>query len=175
MEELAIKRFYRLNQYIQAPSLRVLDEKGVQLGVMSRDEALFRARQAGLDLVEVAPEAKPPVCKIIDFKKFKYQEDKKQKAGQKKAKASETKEIRFTPFIAKNDFDIRLKRAREFLGEGDKVRLTVKFMGRQITKKQFGYELLNKALTNLKDLAVVEVEPKWQGRLLMMVLKPIKK
>ncbi len=154
--------------------MRVVDEKGKQLGVMSKDEALFRAKQAGLDLVELAPEAQPPVCKLIDFKKFKYQEDKKQRAGQKKSKGSEIKEIRFTPFIAKNDFEIRLKRAREFLSEGDKVRITVKFVGRQLTKKQFGYELLNKVRENLKDLAAVEVEPKWQGKLLMTVLKPNK-
>lgn len=153
----------------------MVDEKGNQLGVLPIGEALFRARQAGVDLVEVAPAAKPPVCKIINFKKFRYQEEKKQRAGWKKTKASETKEIRFTPFIAKNDFEIRVKKAKEFLGEGDKVRLTVKFVGRQITKKQFGYELLNKTLETLKAIAVVEVEPKWQGRLLMMVLKPIKK
>lgn len=153
----------------------MVDEKGAQLGVINIGEAVFRARQAGLDLVEVAPQAKPPVCKIIDFKKFRYQEEKKQRAGYKKNKGGDTKEIRFTPFIAQNDFELRLKRAKEFLSEGDKVRLTVKFIGRQITKKQFGYELLQKSLASLGTLAAVEVEPKWQGRLLMMVLKPTKK
>lgn len=122
-------------------------------------------------MVEVAPDAKPPVCKIIDFKKFKYQEDKKQKAGNKGRK-QEVKEIRFTPFIAQNDYQIRLKRAREFLTDNDKVRLTVKFVGRQITRKQFGYDLLRKAVDELKDCSKVEAEPKFQGKLLMMTLNP---
>jgi len=138
-------------------------------------EALFKSRQIGTDLVEVAPEAKPPVCKIIDFKKFKYQEDKKLKAGSKHTKQAEVKEIRFTPFIAKNDFDNRIKRAEEFLNDDDKVRLTVKFIGRQITRKQFGYDLLAKARDNLSELAKVEIEPKWQGRLLTMLLAPLKR
>ena len=155
--------------------MRVVDEKGEQLGVVPIGEALFKARQAGLDLVEVAPEAKPPVCKIINFKKFKYQEDKKARAGSKKSKQSETKEVRFTPFIAQNDFDIRVKRAKEFLEDGDKVRLSVKFLGRQITRRQFGYDLLNRVNQQLKDITKVESEPKWQGRILMMVLAPIKK
>jgi len=153
----------------------VVDEKGNALGVMPLGEALFKSRQVGLDLVEVAPEAKPPVCKIIDFKKFKYQEDKKQKAGSRKNKQSETKEIRFTPFIAQNDFDTRIKKTREFLESGDKARLTVKFLGRQITRKQFGYELLQKAVDSLKDVSKVETEPKWQGKILVILLAPIKR
>lgn len=142
---------------------------------MSKDEALFKARQAGLDLVEVASNAKPPVCKIIDFKKFKYQEDKKQRAGKKKNKAGETKEIRFTPFIAKGDYELRIKRAKGFLEEGEKVRLTVRFVGRQITRKQFGYDLLKKVNDTLREISKVEVEPKWHGRMLSMVLKPSQK
>ena len=142
---------------------------------MSRDEALFKARQAGLDLVEVASNTNPPVCKIIDFKKFKYQEDKKQRAGKKKNKAGETKEIRFTPFIAKGDYDLRIRRAKGFLKEGEKVRLTIRFVGRQITRKQFGYDLLKKVNTTLGEISKVEVEPKWHGRMLSMVLKPSQK
>jgi translation initiation factor IF-3 len=153
----------------------VVDERGGQLGVMAIGEALFKSRQVGLDLVEVAPEAKPPVCKIIDFKKFKYQEDKKQKAGSKKTKQSQTKEIRFTPFIAQNDYETRVKRAKEFLEDGDKVRVTVKFVGRQITRKQFGYELLKKVSDQLSQIAKVDIEPKWQGRLLTMLLAPVGK
>ncbi len=173
-QQSAIKRYYRLNQYIQAKQIRVVDEKGNQLGVMSLDEALFKSRQACLDLVEVAPEAKPPVCKIIDFKKFKYQEDKKQKAGNKKSKSADIKEIRFTPFIAKNDLEIRIKKAKDFLKEGSKIRLTVKFTGRQITKKQFGYEILKQANNRLNNISRVETAPKWQGKLLMQVLAPNK-
>ncbi len=169
-----MKRFYRINQFIQAKEVRVVDEKGKQLGVLPLQEALFTAKQKELDLVEVAPNAKPPVCKIIDFKKFKYQESKKEQAGKKKSKKQDIKEIRFTPFIAENDFRMRVERAKEFLKEGDKVKLTVKFVGRQITRKDFGTNVLNKALDQLKELAKVETEPKWQGKLLTTVLKPIK-
>lgn len=155
--------------------MRVIDENGEQLGVMSKDEALFRARQKGMDLVEVASNANPPVCKIIDFKKFKYQEDKKERAGKKKGISQETKEIRFTPFIAQNDFDIRINRTKEFLGQGHKVKLTVKFVGRQLTHKEFGYELIKKAMDRLQGIAKIEGEPKWMGKILMQILSPMKK
>lgn len=127
-----------------------------------------------MDVVEVAEKANPPVVKIIDFKKFKYQEDKKQRAGRKKAVRQDTKEIRFTPFIALNDFNIRINKAKEFLKEGNRIRLTVKFVGRQITRKEFGYNLLKKAIKLLKDSASLESEPKWQGRNLTASLKPLK-
>lgn len=143
------------------------------MGVISRDEALFQARQKGLDLVEVAPDAKPPVCKIIDFKKFRYQEEKKFRAG-KKGRRQDIKEIRFTPFIASNDYEMRLNRAKDFLAQGHKLRLTVKFLGRQITHKEFGYDLLKKAVSELSARAKIESEPKLQGKILMLVLTPIK-
>jgi len=139
---------------------------------MPTSEALFKARKKNLDLVEVAPDAKPPVCKIIDFNKFKYQEDKKQRKGRKKSKVKETKEIRFSPFIAENDFNIRVNRAKEFLKDGHKVRLTIWFKGRQITRKQFGYDLLDKAKDKLKNISKIESRPKFRGKMLMMVLKP---
>jgi len=141
---------------------------------MPTQEALFKARQKGLDLVEVAPKAKPPVCKIIDFNKFKYQEDKKQRAGKKGIKKQVLKEVRLTPFIASQDYQVRLKKVQEFLSQGHKVRLTVKFVGRQITRKKFGYELLEKAAKQLAETAQVESEPKFQGKLLAMVFRPRK-
>lgn len=144
IKKLAIRKFYNLNQYIRAEKVRIIDEKGKQIGVIPTQEALFKARQRGLDLVEVAPKADPPVCKIIDFKKFKYKEAKKARAGKKKKKQG-LKGIRFTPFIAKKDFEVRVGRAQEFLSEGYKVKLTVKFVGRQITRRQFGYDLLKKS------------------------------
>jgi len=139
------------------------------------DEALFKARQQNLDLVEVAEKAKPPVCKIIDFKKFKYQESKKEQAGKRKNKQQDVKEFRFTPFIAQNDFEMRVKRARKMLEGENKVKLTVKFVGRQMTRKEFGQNLLTKAIDQLKEISVVETAPKWQGRLLSTVLKPVQK
>ena len=138
---------------------------------MPTQEALFKARQKGLDLVEVASKANPPVCKIIDFKKFIYQENKKARTGKKKKKQG-LKGIRFTPFIASKDFEVRVNRAKEFLTDGYKVKLTVKFVGRQITRKQFGYDLLKKAIQQLEEISKVESEPKLQGKLLMMVLSP---
>jgi len=140
---------------------------------MPLPEALFKARQQSLDLVEVAEKAQPPVVKIIDFKKFKYQEDKKTQAGKKKGKSQEVKEFRFTPFIAQNDFEIRVKRARKELTSLNKVKLTVKFVGRQITRKEFGQELLQKAIKELGDISKVEIQPKWQGRMLTTTLKPV--
>lgn len=140
---------------------------------MPLQEAIFKAKQQGLDLVEVAEKAKPPVCKIIDFKKFKYQESKKIQASKKKSKHQEIKEFRFTPFIAKGDFEMRLRRARKELESLNKVKLTVKFVGRQITRKEFGQELLKKATEKLRDVSKVEQPPKWQGKRLIIVLKPI--
>ena len=139
---------------------------------MPLGEALFKARQKKLDLVEVAPKANPPVCKIIDFRKFKYQESKKEQAGRKKGKIKGLKEIRFTPFIAQNDYKVRVARAKEFLTEGHKLRLVVKFVGRQITRKQFGYELLKEAQKELAKVSKLESEPKFHGKLLMMTLAP---
>lgn len=158
-----------------ASQVRVVDEKGKQIGVMTIFDAKEKARSLGIDLVEVAPNAVPPVCKIIDFKKFRYQEDKKQREGRKKGVKQETKEVRFTPFIAPNDFNIRIERAKEFLAEGNRVKLTVRFVGRQITRKEFGYELLKKAIAQLNKMSKVESEPKWQDRLLMVGLAPLPK
>ena len=153
----------------------MISEKGEQIGVITLDEALFKARQQNLDLVEVAEKAKPPVCKIIDFKKFKYQESKKEQAGKRKNKQQDVKEFRFTPFIAQNDFEMRVKRAKKTLEGENKVKLTVKFVGRQMTRKEFGQNLLVKAIDQLKEISVVETAPKWQGRLLSTVLKPVQR
>lgn len=168
------KKFYRINQYIQAREVRVVDEEGKQIGVLSKEEALKQAQSKGLDLVEVAPNAKPPVCKIIDFKKFKFLESRKQQQEKKKAKKIGLKEIQLRPFIAENDLKFRLKRAEEFLKEGDKVKISVVFRGRQITKKDFGYKLMERVLEKLKPYSEIDFEPKFAGRKLEMTLKPAK-
>ena len=131
------------------------------------------AQEQGLDLVEVASKANPPVCKLINFKKFRYLERKKDSEGKKKSKHLELKEIRFTPFIGKNDLEYRIKKAEGFLKEGHKVKITVKFVGRQITRKEFGYDLLNTVTEKLRALSSVELEPKFVGKLLSMTLAPI--
>ena len=141
---------------------------------MSRDEAIFKARQANLDLILVAEKAKPPVAKIIDFNKFKYQEQQKLKEGKKKDKTQDQKEIRFTPFIAQGDFKTRIDRSKEFLTDGHKVKMTVKFTGRQITRKEFGFELLKKAVKQLAEFGTQQSEPKLQGKLLWITIAPLK-
>jgi len=167
-------KFYRINQYIQAEKVRVVDEKAKQLGVISLQEALKKAEELKLDLVEVAPKAVPPVCKIIDFKKFKYLEAKKEQQEKKKSKKTELKEIRLGLFMAENDLNFRLNHAAEFLKEGHKVKISLKFKGRQATRKDLGFQLLQKTLVKMSPFAQVDVEPKLIGRKAEMVLSPLK-
>lgn len=167
------RKFYRFNQYIQVREVRVVDKKGKQIGVLTINEALKQAQQKGLDLVEVAPKAQPPVCKIIDFKKFKYLESKKVQGERKKSKKVGTKEVRLTPFMAEGDFNYRTRRAEEFLKEGHKVKLTVKFKGRQLDKKEFGYKILGKAIEGLNRWAKTETGPKFIGRRIEVILAPV--
>lgn len=130
------------------------------------------AKQQGKDLVLVAPTAKPPVAKILNFSNFKYQQKKKERSG--KTGKSEIKEIRLTPFIAENDLQVRIKKGREFLESGDKLKINVKFVGRQITRKEFGQELLEKVAGELSEVGLIDQEPKMQGRFMTMQLKPNK-
>lgn len=167
-------KFYRINQYIRAEKVRVVDEKGKQIGVMSLWEALSKARELKLDLVEVAPKATPPVCKIIDFKKFKYLEAKKEQEEKKKTKKSELKEIRLSLFMAENDLNFRLNHAQQFLKEGHKVKISLKLIGRQITKKDLGYQLIKKAVEKLSSYAKAEIEPKLIGNRLETILVTLK-
>jgi translation initiation factor IF-3 len=169
------RKFYRVNERIFSLSLRVLDAEGKQIGVLSKFEALEAARSQGLDLVEVAPMAKPPVAKIIDFKKFLYQEEKKKREEKKKTKASETKEVRLGPFMSDNDLGVMERRAREFLENGDKVRLVVFFAGRQITHPEFGHKVLDKTIADLSDISKVERDRKLEGKKLIVLISPDRK
>ncbi|MDO8504084.1 MAG: translation initiation factor IF-3 [bacterium] len=169
------RTFWRANQNIRAPKLRVIDSDGKQLGVFSLDEALGKAKARGLDLVEIAPKALPPVAKIIDFAKFKYQQEKKEREARKKEKkGTEQKEIWLSPFIADNDYTVRMARVNEFLGEGHKVRVVVRFTGRQMGHKEFGYGLLKRVAKDTKDVARIDIEPKFLGRQLFTTLAPVK-
>ena len=152
--------------------MRVVSETGEQLGIMTKGDALKRAGEAGMDLVLVAPNINPPVAKIIDFAKFKFQQEKKEQESKKKSKQSETKEVRLTPFMAKNDLMVRVKRAREFLKDNDKVRFNVWFRGRQMSKKQFGYDLLKKVMGQLDGAGEIEQDAKFRGNVLQMTVKP---
>jgi translation initiation factor IF-3 len=167
--------YYRINERINAPTLRVLDTEGKQVGVLSKFEALNLAREQGLDLVEVASQAKPPVVKIIDFNKFLYQQSKKKQEEKKKAKVSETKEIRLGPFMSDNDLQVMVRRGREFLEDGDKIRLVLKFRGRQITHPEFGYATVNKTIEALSDLSKVDREARIEGKQMVALLSPERK
>lgn len=167
-------KFYRLNQYITVPNLRVIGQDGKQIGILPRLEALDKARELETDLVEIAPNANPPVAKLIDFKKFKYLENKKARETKKGIRESETKEIRMGPFTDEHDLENRLVRAREFLKDGHKLRLVIKFSGREMAHPEFGRDLLAKFIENLRDLAKIEREPHFEGRLLTTILSPIR-
>ncbi|MFA6250725.1 MAG: translation initiation factor IF-3 [Candidatus Shapirobacteria bacterium] len=168
-------KFYRINHYINAVTIRLLDEAGKQIGVMPIAEARLKSQITGLDLVEIAPKAVPPVVKLIDFAKFRYQEAKKLKAEKKGTKGGELKEIQMTPFIGQSDYDTRLKKTQKFLATGNKVKLSIKFQGRQITRKEFGYNLIDKFKNDLAELAIPEGEAKLIGKRLFLTLTPVKK
>ncbi len=168
-------KFYQINQYIRADKLRVVDASSKQIGVISRTEALKLAKEQGLDLVEIAPTAIPPVAKIIDFKKFKYLEAKKERDAKSKSGKVDLKEVRFTPFIAQGDFDSRVARIREFFEGGDRVKVVVKFTGRQITRTDFGHQVLDRIVTELEEECKPDGQAKLQGKQLYLILNPIKK
>lgn len=170
---MAGNNFYRINHFIKAGLLRVIDDQGKQIGILTLSDALKKAREEEKDLVEIAPKANPPVAKIIDFQKFKYLEEKK-KRKEKKSRGGETKGVRLTPFIAEGDIAVRAKRTREFLKEGNKVRVEVRFKGRQMIRKDIGYEVLSKFAADMAEGAKVEQEPRWFGKSLMMTLSPTK-
>lgn len=167
-----VKKFYRTNERIFASELRVVDSEGKQIGVISKAEALTLARESEMDLVEIAPTAKPPVARIIDFKKFLYQEEKKKREEKKKAKNSETKEIRLGPFMDTHDLETMTRRGREFLEDNDKVKLVVRFKGRQMGHPEFGQQVIRKAIEILSDISKVDKEPHFEGRQLIAMLSP---
>lgn len=167
--------FWLSNEQIRADKLRVIGSDDKQIGVISKTEALKLAKKEGLDLVEIAPKANPPVAKIVDYGKHRYREEKKLKESQKKSKTGELKEIRFSPFIGEADYQTRLKRIKEFLEEKSKIRLVVVFKGKQMGSKQFGYQIFRRILEELGEGINVDMEPKFLGRKLAMVVSPTNK
>ncbi|KRM13240.1 translation initiation factor IF-3 [Paucilactobacillus suebicus] len=162
-----------VNNGIRARELRLIDADGNQLGVKSKQEALKMAEDAELDLVLVAPKAKPPVARIMDFGKYRFELQKKQREARKKQKVISVKEVRLSPTIDTNDFNTKLKNARKFLSKGDKVRVSIRFKGRAITHKDIGRNVLNKMAEANKDIASVEQYPKMEGRSMFLTLAPI--
>ena len=158
-------KFYRLNYQITSPQLRLLDESGKQIGIVSKIEALQKAKEMGVDVVEIASNAKPPVAKLIDFKKFKYQEAKKEREIRKSQKNVGIKEIRLRPFIGQHDYEVRIKQCNEFLKHGNQVKINVFFKGREFFKKEFGFDIIKKFLNGLESHKVVR-EPHMEGKIL---------
>lgn len=162
----------RVNEEITAQSIRLIDAEGEQVGVVSRSDALDRAFAAGLDLVEISPNAEPPVCKILDYGKFKYEVQKKKAEAKKKQKVIEIKEIKVRPNIDDNDYNIKMRSVRRFLEEGDKVKVTLRFRGRELAHQELGAKVLDRIRDEVADLAKVEQFPKMEGRQMIMVIAP---
>lgn len=169
-----IIKYYRINDRIQAPELRVINADGTQLGVLSREEALRVAAEQNLDLVEVAPEVKPPVARVVEFEKFRYKEEKKEQAAKKHAKEVELKEIWLSPRIAQHDLEVRLRKVENFLEDGDRVKLTVKFKGREMAHPETGRKVVDQALAFFGEKVNIERETKFEGRNLTTIIGPVK-
>jgi translation initiation factor IF-3 len=162
----------KINDAIRAREVRLIDENGQNVGIVSRFDAQERANQVGLDLVEVSPDANPPVCKILDYGKFKYQEQKKAAEARKNQKIVEIKEIKMRPAIDEHDYDVKMRAIRRFFEEGDKVKVTLRFRGREMAHQNLGYELLQRVKSDLGEASKVESEPRLEGRQMVMVLAP---
>ena len=162
----------RTNERITASEVRVISSSGKQLGIISIREALNHAEDEGFDLVEVSPDSNPPVCKIIDYGKLRYREQKSKKEAKKKQKTIEVKEIKLRPGIDKHDYLVKLKALSKFIGGGNKVKVSMRFRGREIEHKNLGMNLLNKLTEEVAEYAKVEVLPKFEGKQIMMVLVP---
>ena len=162
----------RFNEFIQSPKVRVIDGDGENLGVMYTREAMEQAKEAGLDLVEVSPNADPPVAKFLDVGKFKYEAQKKANLARKSQKTQEIKEIKMRPNIDDHDYDTKMKKVAEFIGEGDKVKLTLRFRGRELSHGQLGMAVLQRVQQDTLEIAKVEAFPRMEGRQMLMVLAP---
>ena len=162
----------RTNERITASEVRVISSSGKQLGIISIREALNYAEDEGFDLVEVSPDSNPPVCKIIDYGKLRYREQKSKKEAKKKQKTIEVKEIKLRPGIDKHDYLVKLKALSKFIGGGNKVKVSMRFRGREIEHKNLGIDLLNKLTEEVAEYAKVEVLPKFEGKQIMMILVP---
>ncbi|MGI5864345.1 MAG: translation initiation factor IF-3 [Myxococcales bacterium] len=167
-----IARDARTNRRIRAREVRVIGAEGEQLGILPIEQALARAQEAGMDLVEVSPMAKPPVCKIMDYGKFKYEAKKRASEARKKQVVVRVKEVKLRPKTEEHDYEFKVNNIRRFLADGDKARVTIMFRGREITHKEIGQRILSDVMTDLKDVAVMEQAPRMEGRQMFMLLAP---
>jgi translation initiation factor IF-3 len=162
----------RINEEIRVREVQLIDQTGHNLGPVEIQIALDKAQEAGLDLVEIAPNSSPPVCKILDYGKYKYQAQKKAAEARKKQKVVEVKEIKLRPMIDDHDYDVKMRSMQRFFEEGDKVKVTLRFRGREMAHQELGYQLLNRVKDDTSKLAKVEQEPRFEGRQVVMVLAP---
>ncbi|MGH6920938.1 MAG: translation initiation factor IF-3 [Geminicoccaceae bacterium] len=169
-----VREDYRINEQIDVPEVRLIDDAGEMLGVVSLRDALARADDLGLDLVEVSPTAQPPVCKILDYGKFKYEAQKKANAARKKQRVIEVKEIKMRPSIDDNDYNIKMRKIFSFLEEGDKVKVTMRFRGRELAHQDIAMRVLTRVRDQVGELAKVEQFPRMEGRQMVMVMAPSK-
>jgi translation initiation factor IF-3 len=162
----------RVNRDIAVAQVRLIDEQGENLGVVSKDEAIERAEDAGMDLVEISPSADPPVCKILDYGRFKYQDQKKKNEARKKQKTIDIKEIKMRPNIDTHDYDVKMRSINRFIADGDKVKVTMRFRGREMVHQELGLKVLDRVRDELDEVAKVEQFPKMEGRQMIMVVAP---
>ena len=162
----------RVNEFINAREVLVIDGEGEKRGTMTIRDALQLAEESGLDLVEVSPQAQPPVCKLMDFGKYKYQAQKKANEARKKQKTIEVKEIKMRPNIDTHDYEVKMRSMLRFFEEGDKVKVTLRFRGREMAHQELGYQLLNRVKEDTSKMAKVEMEPRFEGRQMIMILAP---
>ena len=162
----------RINEEIRVREVQLIDKDGANNGVTEINAALAMAQEAGLDLVEIAPNSVPPVCKILDYGKYKYQEQKKAAEARKKQKVVEVKEIKLRPMIDDHDYDVKMRSMQRFFEEGDKVKVTLRFRGREMAHQELGYKLLDRVKGDTAKIAKIEQEPRFEGRQMVMVLAP---
>ena len=162
-----------MNDRIRAPEIRLIGAEGENVGVVKPERALDMAFNAGLDLVEISPNANPPVCKIMDFGKYKYEQQKRESEARKKQKIIEIKEVKFRPNTDTNDYDVKMRNVFKFLENGDKVKVTLRFRGREMAHQELGRELLNRVAEDVKELGKIENMPKMEGRQMIMMIGPL--
>jgi len=175
LDKRSAKQFIRTNERIRAREVRVIDDKGEQLGIMAPFDALKIARERGLDLVEVSPTAVPPVCRIQDYGKFLYEKDKSERAARKKQKVIVVKEVKFSVTVDEHDYQTKKNQAVRFLTEGDKVKASLRFKGRQMAHRELGYNIINRLIKDIGDTGIVEFMPRMEGTTLHAILAPGKK
>ena len=163
----------RYNNRINSPEVQVIASNGENLGVLNTNQAIAMAKEEGLDLIEIAPNAKPPVCKIIDMGKYKYDAQKKANKAKKKQKKVELKEIKLRPVTEVHDYTFKIKNAQKFLSKGDKVKFTIKFKGRELQHSHLGNELMDKIKDDMQKIGKVELQPKFDGKQMIMVIQPL--